>query len=344
MTAGIALPKRTGMTEAVALRKERTMTEGVALPAIDTQSIRHHKPTIFTFVVPAFGGCEFDGCKAWCGIEQMMERIGHPDPVGADDYMLFARGLLSGWHEQGGRVIGWTVQGHRPFREDSLPYTRRLLEIGAQAGVPLSVIDVGRNIPENLPWLNALSIAPALHISFDGGKEAHDKRQAGAFDESVVALQATLRYPRFRNRTYIAFTLMPGKVERLIQLMDELPIAARSIPIVVSPYLDWGSDEPGGPVDSGQAFLQAFADAKAHADHLGFTLEIDDEFDALELDETGELFKDVIVRKFTECDVLRVLPNLQMLVGTQILTQVTRDTPQWEPPARFVAGLFEQQK
>ena len=142
------------MATSVALPKDRTMVASVALPKREKEyeviPVINRK-TIFTFIAPAFGGCEHTGCKPWCAIEQMMERIGHPDPASLDGYLLFARGLLTGWIKAGGTVSGWAVQGHRAFREDSIPYTRGLLEIGSQFGIPLSVIDVGKNIPENLP-------------------------------------------------------------------------------------------------------------------------------------------------------------------------------------------------
>ena len=332
MVTSIALPRSDGMVASVALPKRKT--EGVVSVI--------GRPTIFTFITPAFGGCEFEGCKPWCAIEQMMEQTGHPDPVSLEEYLLFARGLLSGWFQMGGMVSGWAVQGHRAFRADSLPYTRGVLEIGSQVGVPLSVIDVGRNIPENLPWLNTLTIPPILHISIDGGKQVHDKRQAGSFDETVEALLATRRYPAFRDRTYMAFTLMPRKEERLYDLMCELPKELRSIPIVMSPYLEWGGTVHGGPKQTGQAFTNAFTQAKRWSRELGFTVEIGDEFNKLDIDETGELFRDCTVRRFDDCNVLRVLPNLQMLSGTQILTRVTSETPQWLSPARFALSLFEQ--
>lgn len=333
MTVNVAQP--------LSIRRSK-MAVNVAKPIVFFEPEAIEKSIVLTCVLPAVGGCEYQGCKSWCFIEQMMAQTGHGEQMSFDEYCSFMEELITGLRARERMIESFTIQGWRAFRDDAWPFTQRLLSFGSRYGVALGVIDTGRDLPKRLPFLNTLAQSVTLYISMDGPRAVQDKRDAGAFDECVEALIEAIRYPRFRDRVFISFTLFRNKADRAIKLIEELPDSVRQhATMVISPYLAMNTDgDLGAPLHTGAEFVEAFGKVRSYAKRVGMRLEIDDEFDQLDLSSDHAALQDVVIRTYTRKRLVRFLPNGAVLAGTRILQQVTEDTPKWLPPAVFVEHVF----
>lgn len=294
---------------------------------------------ILTFVVPAPRGCNLR-CP-FCMVSQRHETK-ERSALSPEDYARFVR-------ETGelGNTLAICIQGYEPLLPQALPYTQAILASGRLLGLKTSLVTNGTYLKDAIDILNILEPSK-IAVSLDAASSvAHDRLRGkkGAWAAAVRGVRNAVEMCWPNTELKVTSVLLPKRRAQL----EGMPTLLKEIGIqhwIVNVLDKIGRDEIGGPVGDRRQFFQDLLILKREADRCGIDFVVDDEFGNLDHEGRTQRIVDINalrVRTLPQSsDIFRLVPSGQCSMGTEILKQITPDTPCWRP-GEVHAGEFVQQ-
>ena len=289
---------------------------------------------IFTFVVPAFGGCDL-ACS-YCFIQQRGES-NLVSTLCAEDFGCFVRQISSSL-----QIASVCIQGYEPLLPESFPYTRAILSTGKWLNIPTSLVTNGTHLAQ---WVDELAVlAPGrISVSLDAAEaEAHDRQRGktGAFASTVEGLKKAAASLPAATELVVTSVLIPKRRAQL----DGMPELLREIGVkrwVVTALQKVRADHPGGPVGEREKILADLRILRDHAEAAGIDFKVDDEFDGLASGGKPDEFEKNRIRRLVNPDgVYRLVPDGRCSKGADILKPLTDQTPRWNPKTQDAAAFL----
>jgi MoaA/NifB/PqqE/SkfB family radical SAM enzyme len=290
-----------------------------------------------TFVVPALNGCNLK-CS-FCLIRQRKEIT--ETRLAPEDMARFIREAA-----QRAPIFAVAVQGYEPLLPESLPYTQAILATGRFLNLPTTMVTNGVGLAGAVDWLKTL--APTkIAISLDAASaKIHDRIRgvAGAWDATVAGLRQAIDVLAPRTRLAVASVLIPSRRHYL----EDMPALMREVGInrwIVNPLVGVGAAGVGGPVGRRTDLFDDLTVIKEAADRAGVRLTVDDEFGRLNYDAacaSHPSLRALHVRTLPpNVELFRLAPGGQCSRDSDVLMQVTADTPYWQPGAIHAGDFLE---
>jgi len=243
-------------------------------------------------------------------------------------------------------IFALALQGYEPLLPESLAYTQSILATGLFLGLPTTLVTNGTKLAEAVDLLKTLS-PNKIAVSLDAAAVAiHDRARGvpGAWAAAVDGIRRAIEVLTPRTRLVVASVLLPSKRHYL----DDLPARLREMGIdewIINPLLRVGSNEAGGPVGDHANLFRDLLILQEAADLAGVRLTVDDEFGHLGHEAacaSQPSLRVLHVRTLpANVEIFRLTPSGQCSTGDDILRQVTRDTPRWQPGEMHAGDFLE---
>lgn len=289
-----------------------------------------------TFVVPAPDGCNLK-CP-YCFINQRREQATSTE-ISPYEYRQFICDIIA--RED---IAALCIQGFEPLLEKSMPYTIEILQTGQASGIPTSLVTNGTNLSKQIVRLKRLDVSK-ICTSIDAADAAtHDKQRGhvGAFDAAVSGLNEALEALDDGTELTVASVLIPRRRDRL----EGMPNLLSKIGIkrwIVTNLQKIDANSMSQTVGDHAAIVDDLCALKKEADVYGIDFVVDDEFSSLQVEKVQAAQKsNLSIRRLQRPNgVFRLLPTGQCSMGVDILKQVNKSTPKWNP-AKVNAADFLQ--
>lgn len=290
---------------------------------------------IITVIVPAPGGCNLS-CP-FCYIRQRREDEVHPSLV-PEDYSRFIKEAA-----ERHPISAVCIQGYEPLLDASFAYTRSILSTGRWLGLKTSLISNGTNLPR---WIDALAVlAPdRLSVSLDAATAAEHDRQRGkegAFEATLHGLKAAVAHLPAATEIAVTSVLIPKRRHQL----NAMPTLLADLGIkrwVVTALLKVGKESIGGPVGERHQIFNDLKMLQEDAARYGIEFVADDEFGKLTECPNDRMAASLRIRRLARpSHIYRLAPNGQCSKGTDLLRELPKDAPCWQP-GKVHAGDFIQ--
>ena len=295
---------------------------------------------ILTLIVPAPDGCDL-ACRG-CFIKQRREEasIGHLGPF---DYARFVYEV-----SVSRRVGAICIQGYEPLLQEAFPFTKEIISMGRQRGVPVSLVTNGTQLKtraSDLAKLQPAKIAVSLDAASPG---LHDRLRGkeGAWDMTIAGLMAARRGLSSDTELCVASILRPNRLANL-EAMPSLLQALGVRQWVITAFQRVGKGGRfGGVVGERRQLLQDVATLINLADQAGIDITVDDELGQLGSDDDIDNVIDLAAYRIRQVEattgIFRLLPNGECSMGMDILRQVPGSTLCWYPGAMHAADFLER--
>ena len=290
---------------------------------------------IITFVVPAPNGCNL-ACP-FCYVRQRQEDQASPNLV-PEDYSRFIKEAAGHYS-----IAAVCIQGYEPLLDASFDYTRAILATGRWLGLTTSLISNGTNLAKRVDALAVLQPA-RLSVSLDAARAAEHDRQrgkTGAFEATVHGLKTAVKHLPTATEIAVTSVLMPKRRHQL----DAMPALLADLGIkrwVVTALLKLGKETIGGPVGERRQIFNDLEVLQEEASRYGIEFVADDEFGELTVCPDDRTAESLRIRRLSRPDhIYRLAPNGQCSKGIDLLRELPKDAPRWQPGAVH-AGNFMQ--
>jgi MoaA/NifB/PqqE/SkfB family radical SAM enzyme len=305
----------------------------VPQPEVDPDSVGD----FLTFVVPASSGCNLK-CS-FCLVRQRQE-ISEARLLPED----FARFI----HQAAERrdIFAIAIQGYEPLLPESMPYTQAVLASGRFRKLPTTLVTNGVHLCCAIDQLKMLS-PHKIAISLDAAAAEHHDRIRGVPGTWVAAIggiERALTVLAPQTHIVVSSVLQPSKRHYL----DAMPARLREIGIdrwIITPLLRVGADHTSGPVGDQTQLFRELMILQEHADRAGVRLTVDDEFGHLRHAEAVAFqpsLRALQVRTLPRnVELFRLAPGGECSKGSDVLRQVTSETPRWQADAVHAGDFLE---
>ncbi len=293
----------------------------MAAAAVLTSSI---DPTasgsILTFLTPAAKGCG-QRCS-FCFIERREENTQVAE-LRPEDYARFIRDAAGIQH-----IAAVTIQGKEPLAPESLPWTKAILEAGAEIGAETGLVTNARWLEESVAWLADLRCR-GVTVSIDAGSPAeHDRlrRTPGAWAKAMAGLRALTDHGAVAQVTVNSLYFKNG----MLKLAD-LPRHLANVGVrtwSLSPVLAYDRSGNMRTVVPAKEWASAIEYLSGRASKYGVSVIADDEFSVFERTH----IPDVVLRTLSRPDgIMRMGPDGRCSFGKAILhgTKLATDHVLW---------------
>lgn len=312
------------------------MATYAALPA----DVSSTTATVLTVIVPARHGCNLK-CP-FCYIDLRKEDSLSID-CQVDDFLQFVDQAVA--REEIGALC---IQGHEPLLPGSFGYTLELLRWGQRHDVPVSFVTNGTYLADRSSELAERHPA-RIAVSLDSHlSEYHDRQRgvAGTFDQVVDGLRIANASQRLRDVITVISVLIPKKRDQLIgmpALLADIGIKRWTVNTLVKVGK---GDVIGGPVGDRARTFQDLLILQREAEKHGIEMTVDDEFGRLSEEDMNRDVVDInrlrIHRLQRPSGVFRLMPDGRCSIGTELLQEVTEDTPRWIPGEEHAADFLQR--
>ncbi|MFZ1107285.1 MAG: radical SAM protein [Rhodomicrobium sp.] len=297
----------------------------VGLPPLN--SVPTNSGKLLTFIVPAPRGCNLK-CP-FCFLKRQGQHISQTN-ISPPDLETF----IEEAHQEV-QVFAVSVQGIEPLLPDSLDYTKSILSISRELSLPANIVTNGTLLRDAMPFLANFAIN-TLGVSLDSATpDEHDRLRGvkGAWAASVEGIKSARRSLKSTALAVLS-VLLPSKVE----LIKDMPALVRELGVdywIVQPLI------PFGKVVRRNALFRDLTLLTEVAGDAGIRLLVSGE-QAYGLDNClyekskGKL---PLLSLPQDVQVVRLSPDGQCLLGSDILAVPSPAYPRWRPGERH-AGSF----
>lgn len=296
--------------------------------------------TVITFIVPLVEDCNLR-CP-FCYIKQRDE-ITNKSFLEIEYYRQF---VIDSFLQI--NVSNICIQGHECLLPSSIGYTLALLDIGNTFDLPVSIITNGTYLSDS-----AIELAkrrPArIAVSLDSHvAEQHDRQRGvpGTFEKVVEGLRQAGTFPELQNVVDVTSVLIPKKRKQLFgmpALLAEIGIKRWTVNAL---FKVGKGDVMGGPVGDHARTFQDLLILQREAEKHGIEMTVDDEFGRLSEEDMNRDVVDInqlrIHRLQRPSGVFRLMPDGRCSIGTELLQEVTDDTPRWIPGEEHAADFLQR--